>query len=223
MPNSGPFPSKDADLNNYAQRGNTYLNTNKVRLVINAADLAALTASITQWNITYPLSQNPDTCTVAITKSKNTLRKQIETLLRKIYGDIPKSVLTADDRATLNLKAHAKPTPAPVPDSVPAVELHGGSGNQVIVHYKQEVGKHGSSHHTAKPDKVSRMELCYKTGDPVPANPDGCNKTVSIGKVPHKLNFDTSDSGKRLYAFARWVNTRNQPGPWTALLQILIP
>lgn len=224
MPNKPIFPTKDADFDDYYQRTVIYLNNNKVRLKISADNITSLNNYSRSWSIIYPQSQNPDERTTAITNKKTAMRKDIETLLRKIYNDIPKSLLTADDRAALNLKARdTEPTPAPVPTTIPLVELHGGNGSQIVIRFRQEGGEKGSSHRSAKPEKVSYMELCYKTSEPAPTSPDECNKTIDISKSPNVMNFDPSFSGKRFYCFGRWMNTRSQPGPWTALMSVIIP
>jgi hypothetical protein len=44
MPNQGPFPSKEADLNLYFQTAVPYVITNKARLLLSAANQAGLTA-----------------------------------------------------------------------------------------------------------------------------------------------------------------------------------
>jgi len=224
MPNLGPFPSKDADFNDYVQRGEPYLIANKTRLKIEMINIELLINGFIAWNNYYPPSQDPDRRTAAITKNKSNARKQLEIQFRKIFNDLPKSLLTVDDRAVLNLRARdSEPTPAPVPSTIPLVELEGHQGHQVFVRYKQEGGERGSSRRSAKPAKVNRLEFVYKTGEPAPVNPDGCNTVVDIGRSPHKIVFVPADAGKKLYAFARWVNTRNQPGPWTDLLSVFIP
>jgi hypothetical protein len=224
MPDRHVFPPKDADFNDYVQHAEPYLIANKVRLKIDSIDTELLTNRFIAWNNVYPQSQDPERRTTAITKNKNIARKQLEAQIRKIFADIPKSLLTVDDRTTLNLKERdTQPTPAPVPATIPLIELEGHQGHQVFVRYKQEGGERGSSRRGAKPAKISRLEFIYKTGDPAPANPEACNHVLDISRTPHKLRFEPTDSGKRFYGFARWVNTRNQPGPWTDLLSVIIP
>lgn len=224
MGHTGIFPSKDAEFNDYFQRAVPYLNNNKVRLKINADNITALNNYSRSWGIIYPQSKDPDERTTAITNKKNAIRKEIETLLRKIYNDIPESVLTADDRAALNLKARDKePTPAPVPITTPDVTLQPGSGNQVVIYFEQQESKAGASKR-AKPEHVANFEFCYKIGSPAPADTDDCNKRETASRSPLRINLKESDAGKKLYGYGRWVNTRNQPGPWTATyVSIIIP
>ena len=33
--------------------------------------------------------------------------------------------------------------------------------------------------------------------------------------TPYLATFDAADAGKPAHYFLRWVNTRNQPGPWS--------
>jgi hypothetical protein len=38
-----------------------------------------------------------------------------------------------------------------------------------------------------------------------------------------KVFFDLSDVGKNVFYRFRWVNTRNQPGEWSEVVQATIP
>ena len=215
---------KDGEFNDYLQPIPGYLTTNKVRLGVSDPNLATLNGQFASWNTTYPLSQNKDTRTSAITKTKNLLKKQTSGTLRKIYADIPESALNVDDRAILRIIFRdTNPSPAPVPTTIPGISLHGGDGSQVIIRYIILGGEPGSRSNRKKPEHVKYMEFCYKIGDPAPVNPEQCNLRVIISKIPYYLNLDSALSGKPLRGFGRWVNTRNQPGPWSAMVSINIP
>lgn len=215
---------KDGEYNEYLQPASEHLNTNKVRLGVSDPNLATLNGQVTNWNTTYPLSKNKDTRTTAITKTKNLLKKQISNTLRKIYADIPESALNIDDREILRiLHRDNNPSPVPVPTTTPDVNLHGGDGSQIIIRYAILGGESGSSSSRKKPLHIKYMEFCYKIGDPAPINSDDCNLRVIISKIPYYLNLDSSNSGKRLYGYGRWVNSRNQPGPWSVMVSVVIP
>lgn len=114
MPNSAPFPSKNSDFNDYSNLVVPYLNANAVRLSVSAANLTALNLIYDNgvmplpqndlgWKQLWLLYFNDDTVTPTIKKLIKTRRAQLEKQLRLIYGDIPNSALTANDRTTLNL------------------------------------------------------------------------------------------------------------------------
>jgi hypothetical protein len=121
---TGTFPDEDSDFNDYIQTTAPYLNLHWERLVpystyptaplpshesrvmpILPADprKGQLQGYFTQWNITFPLSQNPNTRTRMVTETKDDLRELIEDLVREVFADIPHSFLTAADRKTLLL------------------------------------------------------------------------------------------------------------------------
>jgi len=114
MPNSAPFPSKNADFNDYLEITVPYLNTHKVRLAISDANLAVLNPFFSNpavpqnqlgWSQLWTLHVNKDTNTKTINKLVSTRRDQIEARMRLIYADIPNSFYTESDRTTLRKPA----------------------------------------------------------------------------------------------------------------------
>ena len=85
------LPPKDAEFNTYANRSAKYLLDNKSRLNIDGDAITTLGVLMTDWNTTFPKSQDPTQRTTDVTKDKNDLRKELEQQFRLIYGDIPAS------------------------------------------------------------------------------------------------------------------------------------
>jgi hypothetical protein len=115
MGNQSRIPVKDADFNNYINIAIPYLSTNKTRLALTTASQANVTSvsallitAATGWNSVYPQSQNPATATSSIIAGKTTIRTQIEILIRAIFADIPKSVLTQVDRRYLKYRSSCR-------------------------------------------------------------------------------------------------------------------
>jgi hypothetical protein len=75
MPNQGPFPSKEADLNLYFQTVIAYLILNGVRLNVSAANLAAASELLALWEDIFPSSQNKNTRTKTIVECLPLLRR----------------------------------------------------------------------------------------------------------------------------------------------------
>ncbi len=149
MPNSRPFPSKEADLNNYFILVVAYLIavTNKTRLLVSAANETKLIAQLATWNTTYALTTNVNTRTKTATDNKDIAREDLMTTIRMVYADIPNSALTTADRNTLNLpEPNYSRTAARVPNTKPIAQVD--TSNR-LVHEVSFTNEDGSAAKTA--------------------------------------------------------------------------
>jgi len=220
------IPVKDSDFDIWQKNIVAQVTANQVAWGIPAAIVASINAPKTLWETKYAPTTNPQTCTSAQTQAKNDARKAYESFLRKLVdGALLYNPMVSDEqRREMRLHVHdKKPSPAPVPTSWPLMVLLSGKGNQVNIVFKQEPDESGTSRR-AKPEHVARFEVCYKIGDPAPVDATDCPNKESATRSPLILTFKGADLGKKLYVYGRWINTRNQPGPWTALpMAIIIP
>lgn len=106
------FPRKNIQFNTHLKGAVQYLNDNSIRLRIDPDNLSNLNDlynnPTTGWKYIYPLASNDGNGTKNARKKRDILRKKIEKLLLEIFGDIPKSVLTVEDRDALRLNLTKK-------------------------------------------------------------------------------------------------------------------
>jgi len=219
-------PRKDAVFNEWQQNLVSLVTANQVAWAIPAAIVAALNAPKTLFETKYAAALNPENRTRAQVQAKNDALKAYKAILRQLVeGALVNNPLVSNEqRHLLRIPIYDKnPTPAPIPTTIPGVTVSATSGDRLVLRYEQEGGKEGTSKKRAKPEHISHLEFIYKVGEPAPTSPDDCNKRAEISRIPYYFNFLPADSGKRLYWFARWVNTRHQPGPWTLMGSINIP
>jgi len=221
MATNGPFPLEDNVFSTYINRSIPYLDTNKVRLGIAAANITNAKAQLLLWNPLFANSQNPAVRTSAITADKTNLRKDIETQLRTIYDDIPESVLTETDRLTLTLKKRdVTPTPRPKITTSPFVEMQpmGGAEIKITARVQNDGGR------ASMQTDSDSIEMAYRIGGVAPVTPDECEVHITYTKAIHTLSFMVADEGKRLYAYFRWKNDTDdaKSGPWCSLVQVII-
>ena len=50
---------------------------------------------------------------------------------------------------------------------------------------------------------------------PAPASVADARYLATDAATPYLATFDAADAGNSVHYFCRWVNTRNQPGPWS--------
>jgi hypothetical protein len=96
------FETNDAKFDEQQQLRYDYFNApeNSPRL-ISANDLSLLSTLMSDWNLYYPKSVDPNSSTATIPKLKTTTRKSLEKWLVRVFNDIPYTTLTAADRGGL--------------------------------------------------------------------------------------------------------------------------
>jgi hypothetical protein len=56
-----------------------------------------------------------------------------------------------------------------------------------------------------------------------PAEVEDLPRTVTASKSPVRLIFREEDRGKTVYIAARWKTGRQQAGPWSGIISVIIP
>lgn len=209
MPNQSPFPSREVDFNIYVLAVYVYLKANAERLRVSQEHLTLLTNIIDLWTVIFPQSQNLNTRTKDIVQNKDAAKKDLLQVLRLIYGDIPQSILTIEDRNALHLEArNAARTPAPVPHSRPVCLVNTSNRLEHVISFSDESGGHG------KPVGVRGCQIYCKEGEPVKDITE-LTFLVTDTKSPFVYQFPVSKAGKTIHYWLRWENTRGEVGPWS--------
>jgi hypothetical protein len=216
MPNQGPFPSKEADLNLYFQTVIAYLILNGVRLNVSAANLAAASDLLALWEDIFPSSQNKNTRTKTIVENKDVAKERMMTLLRSIYADIAQSALTNEDRNTLNLEARSTSrTASPVPVTRPVAQVNTNNRLEHTISFTDESGS------SARPAGVRGCQIWFNVGEPI-INVEDLDFMATDTASPYIRKFPLTDAGKAVHYWLRWENTRGETGPWSTVVTATI-
>ncbi|MEC4050211.1 hypothetical protein OX284_012280 [Flavobacterium sp. SUN046] len=216
MPKQGRFPGKDAELNNYFQVAILYILLNKTRLRLSQEDEDTLNDLFGEWNVKYPLSQNENTRTKITIKDKEDAKDRLIVFLRKVYADIPNSVLTNQDRITLNLLSRdTSRTPTAVPFTKPVVLVDTRNHLEHTISFSNIDGS------KKKPEGVRACQIWYKIGS-APIDPSELTYMASDTASPYIHHFEGKDAGKNIYYWLRWENTRGEVGPWSDAIMATI-
>lgn len=229
MSNSrGLFPTKDADFNDYFTNAGPYVVSNSARFLVSPQNLADLSTFIGSWPALYSSSQNQNTVTKTITDNKNQMRDDIEDLLRSIYDDIPNSVLTNDDRNTLNLHEPKPASARPVIDTQPDVIIHAKAGSRMQVENRVESDQTRPSRHTDSDGVEYRYWLTdtnTPTTPPTPGSPSSPSSAAApttkfSSKAKFIIQLAETDGGKMLNMQCRWKNIIDdtKSGPWSQVV-----
>jgi len=217
---------KDTDFDIQQDSIMKALTTNAVAWGIPNATIALLTASQTTWNAAWLAAKDKGMRTPSDVQAKKNARTDYVANLRPaLQAYVQKNPLVTNaDRVAMGVPPLNKTRKrSAVPTTVPQVDLKIGNGNIIHIFFKQGVDEQGVGRR-GKPDGVSHAEVAINIGDPAPASADDCLTHLHKGRSPYQLQTTPADVGKRLYVFARWVNPRHEPGPWTtAPLTLVIP
>ncbi len=233
MEERGPFPSKDADFNDYVNIVIPYLNVNfnKNRLVTASAALAMLsqitllyglpppTPPLINWIAIYPLNQNPATRTDTTIAEQATLRTQLEEGLRFIYADAPNSALTPIDRSTLHLPARdTTPTHAPIADHAPNMALDKATHSLITIRITDPANPHTQAmpagqhvHANAGFKPTPTAQIIWDA-----------NRFYEVHRFLVTVPFTEDDKAKEVFFRSRYVNTRGEPGPWSDTISTIV-
>jgi len=226
------IPVTDADFNNYANIAIPYLTTNKARLVITTTAQANLTAATsllttaaTGWNSVYPLTLNPATATATIIASKTNQHKQIEKLLRAIYDDIPRSVLTQMDRDTLNIPAPSGThTASTRPESVPSITIS-GRGHLSATLTILDVEHQQPLSNVDDADLIELEAAFLAPGAAAPAgfpSDNDFHHVATLSKSTVLRTYTPDQQRGTEYLKACYLSSRNEPGGWSEVVSVVV-
>jgi hypothetical protein len=166
------------------------------------------------------IADEPATRTKAAIQAKNDARTALETAIRQAVKEYLTNnhTVTNQDRDVLGLPVHdTKPTPAPLPTDMPVGEVDTAKHQQHLIHVKA-----GSLTGKSKPPKVHGFEVWRKVGGAPPASDTEWVYVNFSGRSPMLINYPLTEVGLTVYYRFRWVNSRNQPGPWSETVSAVI-
>jgi hypothetical protein len=187
-------------------------------LGITADSFKPLTEEKAKWQALYQKATNPQNRTQADVLARNSEQKIYSDLLRSFINRfiLNNPQVSDADRERLGLHvSDGSRTPSPVPATVPVVTVSIGH-QQHTVHFMNE-----SATSKAKPAGVHGCEIWMKKGEAPKSDTDLAFVTTDTAS-PYILKFDSSEVGTMVYYRLRWVNTRGEVGPWSALVSAVI-
>lgn len=202
------IPLPDADFRSWAK--------NYVR---RAADLQLPGPIVTElqaleddWSIRYADHLRKQDEAKAATVGKDTARAELTAKIRESAAQVQANPDVSDEQkrnAGLPVYKTGR-SPAPVPATRPVVEVDTSQRLSHVVHFRDE-----GSTSKAKPKGVQAAEIWCKIGDAPPADESELHFMGLDTRTPYLAHFDFADAGKTAYYMVRWINTRQEHGPWS--------
>ncbi|MDR2120476.1 MAG: hypothetical protein LBP64_06345 [Tannerella sp.] len=206
------IPRQDGKFLEWAHKLILYLKAHLTAWGIDPDLVAPIETLYNIYSNAYTLAQDPNRGKVDVL-SKNESRDALKAALRQFVKEhlIYNSLITNEDREHMGLPIHdTKPTPPRVPTDMPIAEINFATHLQHIIHVKT-----GTLTGRAKPSDAHSFEVWNKVGGDQPKDDSEWSYVNTSTRSPLTVNYPLADVGKTVYYRFRWLNTRNQAGPWS--------
>jgi len=218
------IPEKDELFNVFQRNLVAQVVKHSVAWNIPAAEVTAIKNQGGLWNAAWKNIQNKLFCTRDQIQHKTSVRKMYEPALRIFIKRWLRhnAALSRADIINCGLKPLDNiRTRRAKPHSAPHLFFSVISWGRLKLTFRQ-IDEGENTTRLGRPEGIARVEFAYSIGSN-PLSPDNCTRFFSITRSPYIMVFEPEDAGKKLYIFARWVNTANQPGHWSSLHETIIP
>ncbi|MDR1381955.1 MAG: hypothetical protein LBJ47_10835 [Tannerella sp.] len=182
-----------------------------------------LSGSFELYDLKYRIAIDPATRTPAAVQDKNDMRKDFTVDLRSFSKShlLYNQLLTNADRDLLGLPIpDPRPTPIPPPKSMPEGRVDTSIHLRHLLHVVDtvEVRPRGGL-----PDGVAGFEAWRFEGEGMPAGESAFSYVTTSTTTSLVIDYALADAGKTVWYRFRWINARNQPGPWSEMINAVIP
>ena len=212
------IPRDKESRHQWAKTFYDYLIANTSALGCTPADAAALGSSWTPYTAAHsdlaPKENAYHAAVAALAETESRFTVQVRALVARIQAD---PTVTDDTRRAAGLPVRRKTrTRAQVPDTRPLAEIQVSQRLQHLIHFRNQ-----GSTSRGKPPGVRACEIWCVLGPAATLADARYLATVTASPCLH--TYPPADAGKPAHYFLRWVNPRNQPGPWSETVTATIP
>lgn len=214
------LPDSDADFDLWRNSFDKYLKDNLAALGLVAGDITALTALQTAWESAWSDYFNKKALVDAALALKDTSRQQLEDAIRALVRQLQADPNTTDEqRAGLGITVpDATRSRVPIPTTIPIAQIDTSIPLQHTIDFRSAE----TPNRKAKPEGCRGCQIWYNLGAQPPTSLDQYKYAATDSNTPYVLHFDLEDAGKTVHYRLRWVNTRDEPGPWSEPLTATI-
>lgn len=212
------FPTTFTELNEYFGTAAPYIDANRSRLSVSTENNDALQllhddpATGNGWLQVYPLTTNRATSTGALRDKRDNLRTAIVEKLREIYGDMPESVLTEDDRNSLRIFVRdTTPTEIQPVDFAPVLSFEKVSNGIQIVRLQNPETPDSNA---MPPNQDAELQSFVGDAD-LDDNDIPFAGLQDTGRHLLQVDYLPVAKGRTAYYRARYKTDTGKVGPWS--------
>jgi hypothetical protein len=179
-----------------------------------------LTMAYQAFTAAFPPSQRVEYRSPAIVQAKNESRRTFEKLFRSylLAWVINNPYVSDEDRRRLGLSVR-RATSTPVrrpPTEMPDLRIDYSKQQQHSLFPLNATGK------KTKPPHVFGYEVYHRLGGVPPKEDEDFRYAGFSTRSPFLFRFHAEDRGKFAWYRVRWVNARNDPGPWSIIFSAVV-
>ncbi len=214
------IPSQDTQFEPWVKTFVDYAVANHLDLGLTIAMSDALQAAYDSWTPAYQSHLAAQTAANSATQNKVSVRGELEAVVREAANLIQaNTAVTNEQKAALGITIRKETkTPTPVPTTRPMAEVDNRNRLEHTINFFDEATPNSK----AKPTGVRACELWCKIGGTPPVDSSELTYLASDTKTPYIAHFDGTQGGQTVHYWLRWVNTRNEPGPWSETISVTI-
>jgi len=219
MTNQSYLPKKDAELLSWSNNFSAIVTANAESWEIPATDVTKLQSRLSDFESLIAKAKSPSRSSIIVTE-KNEVRKALVATIRELVNfRLKNPVITDSQLVTLGLRPRDKTrTLSPAPVTYPELQIDRAVIRQLTVHYRDT-----DSERKAKPAGVHGVEIRWSILSVPPTSVDNLITSSFSTKTPFMMSFNEDDRGKWVYFCARWENNRGEKGPWSEIVESVIP
>jgi hypothetical protein len=150
--------------------------------------------------------------------SRATFVAAVRSLVRRLQAS---SSVDNSERAALGITVPGEnPSPEGPPESRPFIKAECERLRHTLNFFDENTPTR-----KAKPAGVLGAEIrmaLTPIGQPTPTDPDDFAFLALDTATPYTKDFDGADGGKNAHYIARWMNTRQETGPWSETVSVTV-
>jgi hypothetical protein len=214
------FPRRDADLVDWLKNFSKVIEEDAAAWGIPSATAAELKTQVAAYETTFEAATG-ENATKALLVKKNEDRDALKGFVRDLknkYLDYNDAV-TGPDRERLRLPLRGKtPSPKPRPTSRPELEVIPTNNRQhTATAINQGTGKKN------KPADAYGVKYLSEIRDAPPPNAAELRTSAFSRKTTQVYDYTEADRGKKVFYAACYENTKGDQGPWSDIIEAIIP
>ena len=214
------IPRNDATFNEWQINLITIIGKNFPVWDLNPGRFDDLKSAQTEWKQIHVIASNKNDRSATDVLEKNKIRAKFEKVIREyVKANIAYNPNVTDaDREKMGLTIPSSiRKPYPVPTTAPTAEIDFNGRLQHVIYFKDII-----TTKRAKPEGVHGCEIWCKIGNEPPVTESELSFLATDTRTPYKVLYKDEQKGLTAYYRLRWVNTRGECGPWSAIVSATI-
>ncbi|MEZ6124022.1 MAG: hypothetical protein R3C49_12730 [Planctomycetaceae bacterium] len=212
------IPSQEDEFSAYATQFTSVVADHPEQYRLTPEEVTTLKQRLGVWDQDLAAAVAARDSAKAAQQSKVLARAELEAILRDLGRRIQAdSNVSNAARVQAGLPVHkTSRTPAPLPKEAPVGRVEMAGPLQHLIHFSADT-------HRGKPEGVIGCRIRVFVGENAPKNPADYVFVTQTGRSPFRMTHNEADSGKVAHYLLQWVNSREEVGPWSAVVSATVP